>query len=293
MRPARAAARYVVITPARDEAQHIGHTIGSVVRQSVRPAQWIIVDDGSKDATGTIIDEAAKEHAWITSLKLPNRGFRQPGAGVIETFYCGYEHLTVHDWEFIVKLDADLGLTADYFRSCFEEFYKDPKLGITGGQCYVETDGKRAFETHPLFHVRGPTKIYRRPCWEAIGGLAKTTGWDSIDELKANMLGWRTRTLPELHVHHRRSTGAVDGSWRDSVKCGRANYITGYHPAFVIAKCLRRFFRRPFLVGSAGIFYGFLSGYFGAAGQTTDKDLIRYVRKEQLRRLLLQNSIWK
>lgn len=284
--------RYVVITPARDEAQHIAETITSVVEQTIRPVQWVIVDDGSTDGTGQIIDEAAEQHDWIDALHATNRGFRQPGTGVMASFYNGYEHIRSSDWEFVVKLDGDVGMPPDYFERCFEEFRTDPKLGIGGGVMYYIEHGMERTETHPSFHVRGPTKIYRRACWDAIGGLMKAPGWDTADELKANMLGWHTRSFPHIRLLHRRATGAAEGGWRDSVKNGRADYICGYHPLFMIAKCLKRLFQRPFLVDAAGHFFGFATAYVNGTAPLKDKALIGYTRQQQIRRLLLLDSIW-
>jgi poly-beta-1,6-N-acetyl-D-glucosamine synthase len=81
---------YVVVTPARDEAQHISLTIDSPAAQSIKPARWIIVNDGSKDETGRIADDAARSRAWITVVNRVDRGFRKAGGGVVGAFYEGY-----------------------------------------------------------------------------------------------------------------------------------------------------------------------------------------------------------
>jgi poly-beta-1,6-N-acetyl-D-glucosamine synthase len=284
---------YVIITPARDEESNIQKTILAVASQSVLPAQWIIVDDGSRDGTAAIIDRAAESYPWVTAVHGSDRGFRQAGGGVVAAFYEGYSRVNVPDWDFIVKLDADLDFALDYFERCFAEFDKDPRLGIGGGGIYHDTPAGLELEQNPAFHVRGATKIYRRECWDQLGGLLKAPGWDTIDEVKANMLGWNTRTFPDLQVSHSRYTGAADGAWKDSVKNGFANYLTGYHPAFMLVKCLRRLAARPYFIGSLGLAWGFIKGYFRRAQQSQDPAFIRYVRSQQMRRLLFQESIWK
>jgi poly-beta-1,6-N-acetyl-D-glucosamine synthase len=284
---------YVIITPARDEESNIQKTILAVASQSVLPAQWIIVDDGSRDGTAAIIDRAAESYPWVTAVHRSDRGFRQAGGGVVAAFYEGYSGVNVPDWDFIVKLDADLNFAPDYFERCFAEFDKDPRLGIGGGGIYHDTPAGLELEQNPAFHVRGATKIYRRECWDQLGGLLKAPGWDTIDEVKANMLGWSTRTFPDLQVSHSRYTGAADGAWKDSVKNGFANYVTGYHPAFMLVKCLRRLAARPYFIGSLGLAWGFIKGYFRRAQQSQDPAFIRYVRSQQMRRLLFQESIWK
>jgi biofilm PGA synthesis N-glycosyltransferase PgaC len=285
--------KYVIITPARDEEANIQKTILAVVGQSVLPAQWIVVNDGSRDSTPAIIDRAAELYPWITPVHRSDRGFRQAGGGVIATFYDGYSAMNVPDWDFIVKLDADLNFAPDYFERCLAEFDKDPRLGIGGGGIYHDTPTGLKLEQNPAFHVRGATKIYRRECWDQLGGLLKAAGWDTIDEVKANMLGWNTRTFPMLQVSHSRYTGAADGAWKDSVKNGFANYVTGYHPVFMLVKCLRRLALKPYFIGSIGLAWGFIKGYCKGARQAQDPAFISYVRSQQMRRLLFQESIWK
>jgi poly-beta-1,6-N-acetyl-D-glucosamine synthase len=285
--------KYVIITPARDEEAHIQKTILAVSQQTIRPAQWIIVDDGSGDNTGKIVDCAAKKYPWITVLHRSNRGYRQAGRGVIAAFNDGYACLESSDWEFLVKLDADLSFAPNYFERCFAEFQTDPRLGIGGGGIYHLQDGRLKLESSPAFHVRGATKIYKRECWEKLGGLLPSPGWDTVDEVKANMLGWRTRSFSSLQVSHYRFTGAADGVWKDSVKNGFANYVTGYHPLFMFFKCIRRLAARPYLIGSVGLGWGFLKGYFRRAPQVQDRTLITYTRSQQMRCLLRLESIWK
>jgi poly-beta-1,6-N-acetyl-D-glucosamine synthase len=285
--------RYAVITPVRDEEEFVGATIECVSRQTVRPAEWVIVNDGSSDRTGEIIDQYAAQFPWIRAVHRTNRGFRKSGGGVVEAFYDGYEALRSDDWDFIVKLDGDLTFAADYFEKCFAYFDREPQLGIGGGEIYHDLAGNMTLETNPRFHVRGATKIYRRACWEAIGGLWVAPGWDTIDEVKANMLGWVTRSFPDLPLHHHRLTGTADGLLRDRIKHGVACYVSGYHPLFVGAKCVYRLFKKPYFIGSAAIWYGFVKGFVTKAPQVNDARMIAYLRGQQMRRLRGLQTIWK
>jgi len=285
--------KYVIVTPVRDEEEHIEATIEAVAGQTIRPAEWVIVDDGSSDRTGDIIDQYAAKFPWISVIHRSNRGFRKSGGGVIEAFYEGYNAFHCGDWEFIAKLDGDLTFSAEYFEKCFEHFRSQPRLGVGGGEIYHDHGGVAKLEGNPRFHVRGATKIYRRACWEAIDGLLKAPGWDTIDEVKANMLGWKSYSFGELHVAHHRLTGSADGAWRDRVKHGVACYVSGYHPLFVAASCFRRLFQRPYVVGSAALCYGFLKGYFTRIARVNDAPLVKYLRTQQLRRLCGLETIWK
>jgi glycosyltransferase involved in cell wall biosynthesis len=285
--------RYVLITPVRDEEEFIEITIKSVVAQTIQPVEWVIVNDGSIDRTGQIIDRYTERYHWMRAVHRENRGFRSAGGGVVEAFYAGYNSLKTKDWNFIVKLDGDLSFDNDYFERCFECFRKFPDIGIGGGLIHNVVDGGLKIEPHPLFHVRGATKIYRKECWEAIGGLLRAPGWDTLDEVKANMMGWKSRTFPDLKVIHYRYTGAADGQWKTHVKYGRANYISGYHPLFMMLKCLKRTFNRPLLLGAIGLFYGYVSGYTKGIPQVDDKALIAYLRKQQLNKILMRKTIWE
>lgn len=286
--------RYIVITPARNEEENIPHTIRSMAAQSVRPTRWIIVNDGSTDRTGEMIDAAGREHDWITPLHRADRGFRKQGGGVIDTFYDGYDQIPSESWDFLVKFDADLSFESDYFDLCFAKFASNPKLGIGGGTISHEVDGKLVSESpgDPAFHVRGATKIYRKECWDAIGGLLRAPGWDTIDELKANMLGWTTLTFRDIPLRHHRFTGSADGKWKNNVKFGLSNYITGYHPLFMAIKCVKRLFARPYFVGSVGLMCGFCKGYLQGVHQVEDRELIDYVRRQQMNKLLFRPSLW-
>lgn len=287
-------AQYAIVTPVRDEAAHIHQTLEAVTRQSIRPLRWVIVDDGSTDGTGPILDEYAKQHTWITIVHRPNRGFRANGGGVMDAFYAGFGIVENEPWQFVVKLDGDLSFAPDYFEKCFARFDADPKLGIGGGVICSLAAGELQVEVtgDPPFHVRGATKIYRRECWNRIAPLIKAPGWDTLDEVRANFFGWQTRTFADLPLVQHKATGSADGSWRNSFKNGKANYITGYHPAFMLAKCAKRLFRKPYFVEAAGLFAGFLSGYFKRLPQLADAQTIRYLRQQQMRRLLFRSSIY-
>jgi poly-beta-1,6-N-acetyl-D-glucosamine synthase len=345
---------YAVITPVRNEADHIQKTIDSMVAQTITPGSWVIVDDGSTDQTAAIIDAAAARYPWIKVLHRPDRGFRKSGGGVIEAFDEGLallsetpaspgppvlNHSTLNPqpsttlepstlnsqpstpseapnhravpqpqestaqsrnrgktpaWSFLVKLDGDLEFASDYFKRCFEEFQQNHKLGIGGGVVCKLENGEWVEEAKgdPPFHVRGATKIYRAECWEAIGGLIAAPGWDTLDELKANMLGWATETFREIKLLQLKSTGTADGTWKNWVKNGRANYVTGYHPVFMLAKCVKRSIQKPYAIAALGLLSGFVWSYFRRLPQVPDSALIRYVRTQQTNRLLGKQSLW-
>jgi poly-beta-1,6-N-acetyl-D-glucosamine synthase len=286
--------RYVIVTPVRDEMAHVAKTIAAVLAQTVRPLEWVVVDDGSTDGTGAILDRYASQNVWMHIVHRRDRGRRVNGSGVMEAFYDGFDALTTVSWDYLVKLDADLSFAPDYFERCLRNFEIDDRLGIGGGVVCRLEDGRERIDSagDPPFHVRGATKIYRRQCWDQIAPLIRAPGWDTIDEVKANMLGWTTRTFEELHILQHKPTGSADGTWRNAFKNGQANYVTGYDPLFMAAKCLRRAFSRPVVIGGAGLAAGFCSGYFRKLTRVPDPNVIEFLRQQQRRRLMLRGSIY-
>lgn len=285
--------KYVVITPVRDEEAHLRFTIESMIAQSIPPVEWVIVNDGSTDDTGRIIDEFGVRFPWIRAVHRANRGFRKSGGGVVEAFNDGYRALSSEDWDFIVKFDGDLSFGPEYFQKCLAHFEADFTLGVGGGSIYHIIHREEILESCPMFHVRGATKIYRKACWDAIGGFWPAPGWDTLDEIKANRLGWTTQHFPELRLIHHRQTGSAEGLWRGLVKNGRANYVCGYHPLFMLSKCVRRLVMKPYVVGSIGLLYGFVTGYLKRIPQVDDADTISYLRAQQLARMTGGQTIWR
>jgi biofilm PGA synthesis N-glycosyltransferase PgaC len=286
--------KYLVISPVRNEAEHIEKTIVSILNQTIKPKEWIIVDDGSKDRTYEIVKKYSEKYEWIKIIRRGDRGYAEPGRGVMEAFYAGFDNRTCNDFDFIVKLDGDLGFDKNYFESLFNKFSENPKLGLAGGVCYIKMNGRLEPETHPEFHVRGPTKVYRRECWEDIGGLIKHLGWDTIDEIAAQYHGWETRSFKDLKVIHYKITGNTTGAFKWAIKCGKGNYYCGYHPLFVLAKGVRRMIlRQPYLFNGIGVILGFFSCYLRKEDRYEDLEIIKYLRKEQIKKLLFRPGIWR
>jgi glycosyltransferase involved in cell wall biosynthesis len=286
--------RYVVVTPVRDEAACIAQTLASMASQSIAPVQWIIVDDGSTDGTSEILDAFARANPWATIVHRANRGFRVNGSGVMDAFHDGLSELAVADWDFMVKLDGDLSFEPRYFELCFAHFEGDPSLGIGGGQVCSRLGNELKVDSvgDPPFHVRGATKIYRRSCWERISPLIKAPGWDTLDEVRANFFGCTTRTFTELAVVQHKPTGSGEGSWRNAVKNGRANYLVGYHPLFMAGKCVRRFLNGPLRKDWLGLAVGYLGCLLKRSPVLADRETVRYLRTQQLRSIFKKPSIY-
>lgn len=281
---------YVIVTPIRDEEKYIRLTSESVVYQTVRPTLWVIVDDGSRDDTAHIVQEYVERYPWIGLVSLPDRGFRMPGRGVVEAFYAGLETVNISDYDFIVKLDGDLSLAPDYFDQLFRRFDRNPRLGIAGGRCWIPQGKRWVLEREPRDHVPGATKVYRRECFEDIGGLEPVRGWDVIDELRAQMKGWETRSFVELEVHHYRPIGTAEGKLTRMMKSGEFSYYRGYHPLIMFLRgTYRALTDRPLILSGIAMLWGYLKSWLTHQPQIDDPELIVYYRKKMLRRL----AIWR
>jgi poly-beta-1,6-N-acetyl-D-glucosamine synthase len=277
--------RYVVISPVKDEAEYIEKTIQSMIHQTILPSVWVIVNDGSKDATEAIVNEYALQHPWI---KLVNRqvgeGGRKRGKGVIEAFYTGYAYLT-DPYDYIVKLDGDVSFGPDYFELLFQKFSTDSQLGIAGGGLYEKPNGVDWVLYTTKDHVRGCTKVYRCQCFEAIGGLVSSMGWDGIDEWIALAKGWKVQSFLHIKIYHYRFTGAATGFVKSNVEQGGGAYRMGYHPLFLFARGIRQMVNKPYLIGGAAMIYGYLQAWRQKQEMLADKAVVRYIRQTQLKKL--------
>ena len=276
--------RYVVITPVRNEAEYITKTLDSMCHQTIKPVEWIVVNDGSTDETADIVTKYANEHPWIRLMNRTNRGVRQRGKGVVETFYTAYDTITC-DYDFIVKLDGDLSFDPDYFEALFREFSVRPKLGIAGGGVRERLDGENWIMQTTSDHVRGPTKVYRRKCFDEIGGLVPALGWDGIDEWQARFAGWEAQSFLNLKVYHYRVTGAATGSVKARVEQGYGAHYMGYHPLFMLARGIGHSLKQPYIIGGLAMIGGFFWASLRGQEQLPDPDIIRYVRQTQLKQL--------
>ena len=278
-------ARYVLISPCRNEAAYIRKTLDSVVAQTVPPALWIIVDDGSTDDTPEILAEYAGIHPWITVVPRTDRGHRAVGPGVIDAFYSGLSTIDLDDYEFVCKLDVDLDLPAKYFETLIARMRADPRLGSCSGKPYFRTDaGQWVSEKCGDEMSVGMTKFYRVTCFKAIGGFVREVMWDGIDCHKSRQLGWIARSWddPELRFEHLRPMGSSQQNILTGRKRhGYGQYYMGSDPLYFIATALYRMTQRPFVVGGAAMLYGYFNAMVRRLPQHGDVELRRFIRSYQ------------
>ncbi|MEX0778245.1 MAG: glycosyltransferase family A protein [Balneolales bacterium] len=286
--------KIVVITPAYNEEHFIEHTLKSVTRQTHKPTYWIIVDDGSTDATYKLISQYAQNFSWIQAAKKPKKNKHQAGAGVVQTFNYGLNRLPFEDFDVIVKLDADLTLPDHYFERVAEEYRKDSNLGMCGGICVVNENGEYVFE--PVAdpdHLRGPIKSYRRACFEQIGRIRPVYGWDTLDELLALYYGWNVKVLQDLKVIHHRKTHTETESLKILLLSGQAFHAMGYGPFVALFSALKQIKLSPAGLSSAIIYWGFLSAWLTSSQQAVSVDEAKFIRNYRYKRAIakLKNKI--
>ena len=280
---------YTIISPVRNEEEFIRDTIESVLKQSIIPGEWIIVNDGSTDATRSIIEEYLPHHTWMKLVNLEDRGYYYPGTGVVNVIKEGLKNVSGNGWDFLVKLDCDVTFENDYFKSIFSEFTANHNLGIASGAIYL-IDGKKTIkEKSQHDHPWGASKVYRASCFKDIGGWKPIPGWDLADLLSAQMKGWETRCFDEIKIfHHRESGSRRSGFTHGKFLLGRFLYRYGYNVFYTILKGIARLNERPYIIGGISLIAGYVYAFLRKEEKLFDKDMRKFLRKKQSHYLALR-----
>lgn len=274
---------YVLMTAAHNEEALIEKTIASVVGQTVPPARWVIVSDGSTDKTDEIVESYSRQHEFIRFLRLTRPAGRNFGSKGI-ALQRGCHLLNGVSFQFIGNLDADVAVEPSYFETLMNHFERDPQLGIAAGFIYEEQDGgfrsRAANRTDSVPHA---AQLVRRRCYEAIGGYStfKYGGEDWYAQQCAKMNGWRAEAIPTLPIFHRRHTGAANNPLRHQFRLGRLDYSFGSDPIFEFLKCTLRISERPYLLGAVTRFLGFAWSGMHREKRPVSREFVNFLRKEQ------------
>lgn len=277
---------FIVIMPAYNEEDVIGKTLETVVKQSVLPKRLIVVNDGSTDATPEIVKGFQEKHTWISLVNHDKKAGHSPGAKIVRAFYLGYNTIE-EDWDFVMKLDADLDLPSNYFEAVVQHFESDPKIGMAGGICLVERNGEWIREqTAELEHIRGAFKAYRKACFEDIGGMKASIGWDTADEILCKYKGWKVKVDPSLEIRQFRVTGIKSGAVKVNIKAGVGTYRLryGFWIALIsAAKC--GLVNRPYGLTGLGFMYGWLKAWWRGDEFIVSPEEGQYIRQYRVKRM--------
>lgn len=279
---------YLVISPARNESDYIRKTLDSVIGQTIQPELWVIVNDGSTDATPQILADYAAQHDWICVVDKPDRGHRAVGPGVIETFYAGLETVDLADFTYLCKLDLDLDLPPRYFETLLTRMEENRRIGTCSGKPYIQRDGVLVSERRGDEMSAGMTKLYRRTCFEEIGGFVREVMWDAIDCHKARQMGWIAVSWdhPDLNFEHLRPMGSSQTSiYTGKRRHGFGQYFMGSDPLYYMATCVFRMAEPPYVLGGLAMLQGYAQAWLRGDRQLDDPELVAFIRAWQRRAL--------
>jgi biofilm PGA synthesis N-glycosyltransferase PgaC len=279
---------YVLITPARNEAEFITLTLDAVVSQTVRPLKWVIVSDGSTDGTDEIVSKYAANHPWIQLQRMPERQERH-FAGKVHAFNAGLAQVQDLQYEAIGSLDGDTSFDENYFSFLLQKLAEDSSLGLVGTPFKeVTTNQTYDYRFVSIEHVSGACQLFRRNCFVEIGGYVpvKSGGIDHIAVITARMKGWKTRTFPDkVCMHHRKMGTAQRGALTASFKTGVRDYALGGHPLWECFRTVYQMTKKPFFIAGLLLGTGYVWAFIRHEQRPVSPELIAFRRREQMIRL--------
>lgn len=278
---------YVLVTPARNEADFIELTIKSVVAQTVPPLKWVIVSDGSTDRTDDIVSRYAAEYPWIELVRMPERRERH-FAGKVHAFTAGYARMNGLKYEVIGSLDADISFDENYFSFLLQKLVEDPELGLVGTPFKESSNQTYDYRFVSIEHVSGACQLFRRECFEDIGGYVPVKGGciDHIAVITSRMKGWKTRTFTDkVCLHHREMGTAQQSLLTARFKNGAKDYAVGNHPIWELFRTIHQMSKRPVFLGGVALISGYVWSVIRCAERPVSRELVQFYRREQMQRL--------
>ncbi|MGO9612436.1 MAG: glycosyltransferase [Dissulfurispiraceae bacterium] len=278
---------YVLITPARNEEAYIEGTIKSLLTQTILPHKWIIVSDGSTDRTDDIVRQHQQENPWMELVRMPEHRERQFAAKV-QCFNAGFEKVKNLNFDIIGNLDADITFENDYFEFLVGRFADEQKLGVAGTPFVEESGEVYNYRFTNIEHVSGACQMFRRQCFEDIGGYIPITGGgiDWVAVTTARMKGWKTRTFTEkVCYHHRKMGTGRSGVFSVWFRHGLEDYYLGGHPVWEVFRSMYQMTNKPYIVGGLLLMSGYIWASLKRLKRPVSQELMKFHRAEQMSRL--------
>jgi len=280
---------YILITSAYNESNNIRHCIESVLRQSILPLEWIIIDNGSTDNTCKIIKTFLSSYPFIKIYYKPYEMYKVSGYHALINFYFGLSKVKSKAYKYLGNLDADIVIdNSNYYEYQMGKMNNDRKIGITTGVTYYyDNNGKKHLINHKPWHTTGALKFYRRDCFESLGKMSPDLGWDGADEMKAMSRGWKTITFYQLQVNHLGKIKALEREKNEIYYYNRGFSIfrRGYPIWYIIIKAFQTLKAHPSIF-AVSLLKGYFKGFLSNQPNILTKKEIRFLRKFHLSRLL-------
>ena len=283
---------YGIVTPARNERDNLKRLADSIIAQDHRPASWIIVDDSSDDGMDAVARGLALDNDWIfvtgtgeTADDLAKG--RRRGRDLL-AFRKGLSVLPA-PVDVFVKVDADTSFDRDYFARLLAHFELQPDLGIAGGSCYELVDGAWQRIKVSGSHPRGASRAYRWALLDDVFALEPELGWDGVDEVMAELRGYRTAGILDLGFRHHRKVGERDGRLRAGTALGRQAWYMGYRPSYLI---LRALYRASENAAALAMVCGYGWAAIRNAPQCPNPTITNRVREHQRLRVVVRRGGW-
>ena len=270
--------RILLVSAVHNEAEHIAEVAWAVAAQTRPPDLWLVVDDDSDDGTLERLRELEPEIGFMRVLAVPAgltsaAGDRLAAAAVERAFDWALGTVEWRSFSHIGKLDGDTLLPPDYLEEMLERFEADPGLGVAGGALTERSEGGWRVVPTPADQATGLARIYRRECFEEIGGIPERLGSDPITVTYARMRGYGARTFADLPVRHLRPMGTRQGVLRGRARHGATHYIVGYGFLWAVLRSLMLAVRsRPVLLGGAAFLFGYLRAALGPTERVDDEE---------------------
>ena len=283
---------YIIVTPAKNEGEHLPKVAEAVIAQTVPPLLWVIVDDGSTDRTPDIIRTLEDQYIWIKSIRLP------PHPRDITFHYSyvcksGFDYATqlcktnAMRYNFIGLLDADTVLEKTYFEKLSTEFNKNSRLGIASGHITDMPDKEISWADikndepdRPL--PRGSGRLWRKECFFETEGYPIEPSPDSISNVKASLRGWEIRQFGHIKAIQLRYTSVAQVFWNGYRINGSTAYYLNKHPLLVLLGSFSYSIQKPYYIGLAYL-YGYLLEWYQKSPKINDSEIRGYYWNERLK----------
>lgn len=279
--------RYVLITPARNEAAFIELTVKSVLAQTVRPLKWVIVSDGSTDGTDEIVSRYVVENPWIELVRMPERAERH-FAGKVYAFNAGRSQVEHLDYEAIGSLDGDTSFDESYFEFLLCRLDESPSLGLVGTPFQEGNRPVYDYQFTNIEHVSGICQLFRRECLNNIGGYVPLKGGsiDHVAVITARMKGWKTKTFTEkVCFHHRKIGTAQQSELMARFRYGIKDYTIGNHFLWELSRAAYQMSKPPYVVGGLTLLLGYTWAAIRRLQRPVSEEFVAFHRREQMQRL--------